>query len=355
MRVYFISSGLQGCYQVRCLLPLQANGWDGDQTSIVPHQMTPENKRDAAKAADIVIFHRPDEARKLELARILKGMGKKIVFDNDDTFKDDGGFKFNQYMNKERLEKNLETMNATLDSFVKEADLVTCSTDFLAEEYKKLNKNVVVIKNCIDPFLFDEPLKNETDIIRIGITGSVGITSDMEVVEPIIEHYKNDRRIKFVLFSMPPDKQNKIYKELYYDEYKFWETVDVEWQPFVPNEKYLTTLNELRLDIMIIPRKDNYFNRCKSNLKFMEASMFEIPCVAQSFSTGDSPYEVDPEDAKHMLLATDTKSWIAQIDTLIENKVLRRVMGSEAHSYVKEKYSIDTNAHQWVEAYEKIK
>ncbi len=114
MKVYYISSGLQGCYQVRCLLPLMANGWDGDQTSIRLESHTPEDKSKAAQDADVIVFHRPETKDKLELARILKSMGKKIVYDNDDTAKHDGGFRFNEMLNKERMKKGLESINKTL-------------------------------------------------------------------------------------------------------------------------------------------------------------------------------------------------------------------------------------------------
>mgnify|MGYP000889276352 CR=1 FL=1 len=351
MKVYYISSGLQGCYLVRCLLPLQANGWDGDQTGMNPEQMTPENKARAAQDADIVVFHRPEDPNKLKLARILKGLGKKIVFDNDDTYKDDGGFKFNEFMDKERLEKGLNSVNETIDAFVKEADLVTCSTKFLKAEYEKLNPNVIVLPNCVDPFLYDEPLRNESDVVRIGITGSVAITSDLDILKPIVEKYHNDKRVKIVLLSMPPQKNDKYTRELYFDEYKFWESVDIEWQPFVPMHDYFRTLNELKLDMMIIPRAENYFNRCKSNLKFLESSMFEIPVVAQSFSTHDSPYEQNPEDTKYMLMATDFDSWVEQIEKLITNKQLRLEMGKKAHQYVLENYNIEDRGVDWEKAY----
>ena len=354
MKVYYVSSGLQGCYLVRCLLPLVANGYDGDQTSIRLDGKTPENKAKAAQNADVVVFHRPEDNRKLELARLLKHNGKKIVFDNDDTYKDDGGFKFNKYLDKERLDRGLKTINTTIDSFIKEADLVTCSTEFLKTEYEKINPKVVVLPNCVDPFYWDLPLKNESDVVRIGITGSVAITSDLDVLKPIIEHYQHDKRVKLVLLSMPPNKEDKLMRELYYDEYKFWDSVNVEWQPFVMAEDYPRTLNELRLDIQIIPRADNYFNRCKSNIKFLESSMIEVPVVAQSFPTGDSPYEQNPKDKEHMLLATDFNSWIEQIEKLIADKALREEMGKKAHQYVLDNYNIEDHAHKWDEAYNSI-
>jgi len=355
MKVFYVGSELDGCYNVRCLLPLQANGWDGDRTTFLWGRMTPENKQKAAMAADVVVFHRPERKGKLELMQILKGVGKKIVFDNDDTLKDpNDGFKFNEIMNKERYQKGMETLSDAIDACIKEADLVTCSTEFLKKEYEKVNPNVVVLPNCVDPFYWDEPLRNETDVVRIGITGSVAITADMEVLKPIVSHYAKDPRVKIVLLSLPPNKQDKITRALYKDEYEFWESVDIEWQSFVPAEDYPDTLNEMKLDMCIIPRYDNLFNRCKSNLKFLECSMLEIPVIAQSFPTKDSPYELNPEDTKHLLLATDYESWIAQIETLISNKELRREMGRKAKEYVVANYNIADKAHLWKEAYETL-
>lgn len=354
MRVYYINSGLQGCFTVRCLLPLQANGWDGDQTSIRLDMKTPENKALAAQASEIVVFHRPEEEGKLKLARVLKGLGKKIVFDNDDTAKHDGGFRFNNFMDAERVKKGLKTINQTLDTFIKEADLVTCSTEFLATEYRKLNNNVVVLPNCIDPFYFDEPLRNDTDIIRIGLTGSLALTDDIDILEPIVKHYQNDPRVRIVLFSLPPNKKDKYTRKLYQEEYKFWDSVNVEWQPLVPMEEYYDTLNNLRLDIMLIPRADNYFNRAKSNIKFLEASMFEIPCIAQGFSDGLSPYQINPKDTENLVLVNDNSQWIPEIEKMIADKKIRRKLGKKARKYVTENYSIERKAHLWEEAYSKI-
>lgn len=355
MRVYFVSSGNWGCYIVRCLLPLQANGWDGDQTSIRYGTKTPENKMEASKISDIVVFHRPEDSRKLELARILKKQGKKIVFDNDDTYKDHDSVKLNDYFTKERVAQGLAKVNSITDAFIIEADLVTCTTETLAQEYRKLNPNVVVLPNCIDPFLYEEPLRNESDVVRIGITGSIITSTDLDVVAPIIRHYEHDKRVRLVCFGLPPNrKDNPKVASIYRDEYKFMDSVDVEWHPAVNADVYYDKINSLKLDMMIMPREDNYFNRAKSNLKFLEASMFEIPCIGQSFADGQSPYEVNPDDAAHMLLATDAADWIAKIESLITNKELRLKMGKEAKAYVTDNYDIEKNAHRWEDAYKTI-
>jgi glycosyltransferase involved in cell wall biosynthesis len=356
MRVYFINSGNEGCYNVRCLLPLVANGWDGDRTSFLQTVKTPEDKTRAAKDADIIVFHRPETDQKIQLARLLKKEGKKIVFDNDDTYKDHASVKLNDYFDKERTQRGMAMVNKVADGFAIEADLVTCTTEWLADEYRKLNPNVVVLPNCVDPFYFDEPLKNETDVIRIGVTGSIGSSTDLDVVAPIIRHYENDPRVRIVFFSLPPNrKQNPIVEKMYRDEYAFLDSVNVEWHPTVNADVYYDKINSLRLDMMIIPRADNYFNRAKSNLKWMEASMFEIPCIVQGFTDGKSPYQVNPEDKNYLKMVIDNKDWIPEIEKMIKDKEGRIELGKKAREYVTKNYNIDDKAHLWVEAYNTIK
>ena len=354
MKVYFTNNGLEGSYNVRCLFPLQENGFDGDRTTMSLQRISADQKAKAVVDADVVVFHRPEQEYQLAMMRKLKEAGKKIVFDNDDTYKDHNGFKFNDYMTEEKVKLGLDTLNKNIDAFIKEADLVTCSTEALKKEYEQINPNVVVLPNCVDPFYFPEPKRNETETIRIGITGSVGVTSDVEVLKPIIEHYQNDPRVRLVLLSLPPQGENEIFKKLYVDEYAFWNKVNIEWHSFVGSDVYYEYLNNLKLDMVIIPRSDSYFNRCKSNLKFLESSMLQTPVIAQSFSTGDSPYEVNPSDKDYLLLATDTSNWIEQIEKLINDKELRQEMGRKAKEYVEQEYSIEKHAYHWVDAYKQL-
>ncbi len=356
MRVYYISSGNFGCYVVRCLLPLVANGWDGDHTSIEAWAKTPENKSQAAQDANIVVFHRPDDPKKLQLARLLKQQGKKIVMDNDDTHNDMGGIILNEFFNQKRVEKGLESIRHILDAFAVEADLITCSTQTLADEFKKLNDNVVVLPNCVDPFYFDEPMRNEGEKIRIGITGSIGMSNDLKALEPIFKHYEDDPRVQLVFFSLPADpKKNPFIANAYSNEYQILDSMNVEWHATINMDKYYDKLNSLKLDIMVIPRTDNYFNRCKSNLKFLESSMFEIPCIAQGFEDGQSPYQVNPEDAKYMKVVIKAEDWIPAIEELINDKEKRREMGRLAREYVIANYNIEDHAEKWEKAYGELR
>lgn len=359
MRVFYINSGLQGCYYYRCFQPMQENGWDGDQTTMILDQQmkTPEDKARAAQMADVVVFHRPDDPDKLKLARLLKKAGKKIVFDNDDTYKDDGGFKINEFMDKERMEKGMKSINEVIDDFIKEADMVTTSTEYLAEEYRKLNPVVEVLPNFIDPLYFDEPIRNTTDKLRIGVTGSIGATTDFDVAMDIINKTIDDEELQWVFFSLPKHNFAKIARELYNDEINEVEELEkkgkLEWHGFVEFPVYHDTLNSLALDVMAIPRADTYFNHCKSNIKFLEASMFEIPVIAQGFPDGLSPYQVDKEDAEHMIICNNTEEFLAAIEKM-KDKEFRLSMGKKAREYVEDKYDISNHGDLWVKAYQKL-
>jgi hypothetical protein len=73
--------------------------------------------------------------------------------------------------------------------------------------------------------------------------------------------------VQIVVFGLPhqmPDKSDTeaiLVRDMYKKDYDFWQSLNIDWHPFVPVADYIDTLNSLKLDIMVIPRKDDYFNR----------------------------------------------------------------------------------------------
>lgn len=346
-KVYFALSFLEACYYVRCLIPMREGGWDGDRTSL---RIMPKNSDMQAQAvldADIVVFHRPNDDRSFKIAEILRSQGKKIVYENDDTYK---------HLDNRQIEEILGKLDTQSDAFIKKADLVTCSTEFLAQEYRKLNKNVIVLPNCVDPEDWPEPLRNEGDKVRIGIIGSVGTNNDCAGFVKTLDALNTRNDVQLVLYGLPSKDPSTLpeVQAFYGGEYAFWDKYNIEWQPFTNIANYMETLNDLKLDLMVIPRKDDYFNHCKSNIKFLEASMLEIPVIAQGFKDNLSPYEVDKDDAEHMVIIKDNSEWLEAIDILVKNKNLRKEIGEKAHKYVMKKYSITNNISKWETAYKNL-
>lgn len=356
MKVYYIGMGYKSCYYVRCLQPLIYNGWNGEQRSLRTSRVSNQQMFKEAIQADVIVFHRPMDIKMLEAAQLLKDAGKKIVMDNDDTYRKDSGVPTQMFGKlDDELKKAVDSIDTLLKRFASVADMVTVSTDFLADEYREVNKNVVVLPNCIDPMDWDKPKRNDTGTIRIGIVGSVASNKDYEQIKPLLDKLKDNPKVKIVLFALPPkNKDTEWATSIYKPEFDFWNQYNVEWTPFCQIEDYMRTLNNLKLDIMLIPRHDNYFNRAKSNVKFLEASILAIPTIAQSFSDGLSPYEVNEADKDNLILCKTEQDWIDKTLELIENKDMRIALGNKARDYVITNYNIKTNAHKWADAYKSL-
>jgi len=355
MRVYYIGNEYDGCFYVRCLLPLIYNGWDGQKTSIYGVKASNERMCEGALASDIVVFQRPSDPKRVEVINLLQMAGKKVVFDNDDTYKAGAGIPTQMALYKDR--QALKNINNNLDIAIQRSDLVTTTTEFLADEYRKLNKNVVVLPNCIDPEDWDEPLKNESNKVRIGMVGSVLTNEEYVPILKVLQTLHNRDDVQLVILGLPKNYAKKsLVRKAYKPELDFWSKFKkLEWHQWVEHKYYNQKLNELRLDMMLIPKNDSYFTRCKSNIKFLEASMCEIPVIAQGFKDKQSPYEVNPEDTKYLKLVSDNTKWMSVIDHLIKHPQERKQMGLEARKYVIKNYNIQTKYELWKKAYETIK
>lgn len=353
-QVYMIHSGYGGCSYVRIYLPCIHNGFRTDKPSRYDNKVTIPTVREEIMNADVVVFHRAEEPQYHALARMLKRDGKKIVMDNDDTFQLEDSHPLAQFGPDATVQDSLSRRQNNLNEFMQMSDLVTTSTKTLAEEYKKINPNTLVLPNCVDPDDWDEPLRNEGNKVRIGLVGSAALEYDYLHLREVIKELSERDDVEIVMFGLGNKehrKANPIVTKVFTEEYTFWDSIKMEHFPWVPNYLYQETLNEMRLDIMLIPRKDNYFNRCKSNVKFLEASMCEIPIIAQSFS--DGPYE-EIEEGVTGFLIKDNNDWKAKIERLIQDKELRRQVGRNAKEYTLKNYHIKDHAHKWADAYSSL-
>ena len=132
------------------------------------------------------------------------------------------------------------------------------------------------------------------------------------------------------------------------DDFEFWNSLkNVEWHSYVPVTEYMMTVASLALDLAIIPRKESYFNRCKSNLKFLEMSLLGIPVLAQGFSDGTSPYQ--GRDEPYLSLVTDNSKWYNSIISVKDKYSEYKLKAIRAQEYVLQEYNIKTYAPRWIE------
>lgn len=351
-KVYFVGGAYMGCWQVRCLLPMIHNGWQGNYKGLEKKLKPAEQVREEMMRADIVVFHRADTNWHHRIAMMLRQAGKKIVFDNDDTMNLDISDPF-YGLDEKGFAQNKRKLNNVINNFVINADLVTCSTEFLAEEYRKINPKVAVLPNYIDPSDWETPLRNEGEKVRVGIVGSTAYHGDFDQIKDVLRKLDADPKIQLVLMGlMKKTTVNPKFAEVHKKELAFWESLkNLEWTNWVEMTEYFTALNELKLDIMLIPRRESYFNKAKSNLKFLEAGMLEIPVIASSFE--NAPYE-EITSGNNGILIKDDKDWLEAIYSLVNDKEKRRAMGKEAYNYVLTNFNINNNYQKWAEAYQQL-
>ena len=340
MKVFMFGGPLMGCNYVRLLLPMWANGWTGNYIDLKSGMATGEYVAKNMSEADIVVFHRPENHYFHEMAMGLKEAGKKIVFDNDDTFNLDHYHPFFSVSTR-KFKRNLKIKNGLIYNFVHNADLVTTTTEFLANEYREHSDNVIVLPNYVNPLDWPEPKRNEGEKIRIGLVGSVSYAHDYEIIEKVIKRLGKRDDVTIVLIGQNvvgkkasrniPKIERKILKK----EIEFWGSIkNLEHIPWCDMSQYFYSLNDAKLDFMLIPRRENSFNKAKSNVKFLEAGMLEIPVIASTFTKKDGPYDTDIDGKNGILVKNTDKDWQAAIDKMIKDKKGRREMGKRAYDYV---------------------
>ena len=96
-------------------------------------------------------------------------------------------------------------------------------------------------------------------------------------------------------------------------------------------------------DIIVAPLTENLYNRCKSSIKFIEASSAKKPGVWQ----GIRQYQEAVDDGKNGFLASTSREWYESIKKLVDDKELRREMGKNAFKTVKEQWQVKDNLDQY--------
>ena len=300
-----------------------------------------------ALEADVIVFQRPSTTPAYELARLLKQRGKKIIFDNDDSYE---GVPLARLGNKKRVEI-AKQLSKNLNDFVKLADGITVSTLILAKEYAKLNPNVAVLKNCIDPLDEVPCRKNDTGKFRVGLIGSVTTNDDYNHIKDDLKrlHDRDDVTLVVLGVKLNNGKSMPGLEE----DFDFWASLPkIEWHSTVNVTDYYVAVADLALDLAIIPRKEHYFNQCKSNLKFLDMSLLKIPVLAQGFSDGTSPYQ--GVDEKYLTIVMPNESWYDRIIEIKNSHATYANLASEAHDYVLKEYNIAVYAQTWTDTIKKL-
>lgn len=196
-------------------------------------------------------------------------------------------------------------------------DGITCSTQPLADYFRMLNKNVYVIPNMVNSERWKFPRVKDNDQVVIGWTYSTTHTPDV----PVLGNTFKRLREKY---------GDKIRIEATGDVV---DTIKVVGCPFAMLPQWM---REKNWDISIGALADNEFNKGKSNIKWLEATMNESVFVGSRVY----PYANSIKHEKTGFLASTEDEWFDILCRLIDSKQLREEVVKNAREVVLKDYEI---------------
>ena len=192
---------------------------------------------------------------------------------------------------------------------------VQTSTDYLAAILREFNPNVGVFPNQIASL---PPMRHFAANRPVTLFfGAFNREKDWEPIMPALNRVLADYRswVKVVV----------VYDRLFFDSLQF---AGKQFIPLCPYEQFLHILSNV--DIALLPLLDNRFNRCKSDLKF-------IQCAARGAVVLASPpvYSDSVADGVTGFLYADENQFADRLRQLIEDAALRETIAANAYDYVK--------------------
>lgn len=289
----------------------------------------------AVDHADVVLLWRAVWGPEIErVVRRARGAGAVLVFDVDDLMVDpdlatvvtvDG------IRSQGLTEVEAAHWFAKMRRTAEECDACTCTTSELAARLRQLGKPAYVLPNGFDDHTFlRSRLARRTrqsvpddGACRIGYaSGSLTHQRDFALVASATAS----------VLRTHPETRLVLYRGgLDLDEFPAFDDLraQVEWRAIVPLDALPVELS--RLDVNLAPLEvGNPFCEAKSDLKFFEAALVDVPTIA-------SPSEQHRAVIAHGengLLAGDDDAWRDALVRLVADAGRRRCMGRAAHRSV---------------------
>lgn len=261
----------------------------------------------------------------------------KIIIDYDDLIwsKTNKLHNYNFFLNKHNLVQNYNDMKEYLD---KVADAVTVSTEFLKTQLLDFisETKITVLPNrlSINSWCYDRTITIPKDDIFF-YTGS-------------ISHYDNVNK-KYGDFDIPFANFMAKHKTIFMgqDAPFFMNPIQkYDWTSMTVYSKALYQ-NTRNSKFTIAPLQNNVFNKCKSDLKYLESCAIGRVCLVSDFE--DSPYT-----NAHPLQKIPENAGIKEIQQIVNNcKTHYGEILEFQYNYLQNRW-LDYNLLDYIELFENV-
>ena len=270
------------------------------------------------KGADVVIVARgfPTE-HTIELVRMIKAANKHLVYETDDAI---------PLIPDHHQKPWYKEAAPYIFESARLADVVTVSTRPLAQVFENCNESIDVIENQLDPRIWTPQLIGDKSPgdgrIRIGIVGSKHHQKDFGILRDTVHAItENDDSVFWVMYG---DGASHLVEMLPASRCRYV-------PPNYDYEGHPERLSRLGLDIALCPLFDDDFNRCKSDIKYLEFGFLGVPGIYSRLP----PYESSVSHGVNGLLCDwSSEAWHEAIQNLIADRALRDQLSRNAQARV---------------------
>ncbi len=341
MNIFFFTETKSGCYKWRGAIPAKYLMRRGHTVQIYDGPKPYD-------APDVMVFFRAHFEEAFKMVEWCKKNSIRVVFDTDDAL----DLVPPENLHYVELQPRLPVYKFLLES----ADVVTTTTDTLAEYLRGWNRNVMVIPNSVDP---DEwncgPRSGD---LRVGWTGTPTHFEDLAMVLDAVRDSQKKQKFTFVLQGICKEASLEELQEVLWAKWgkailqtpigkslkRFLDKlsgIKYEFHPGVRFEDHAQKICDLALDIGIAPLADNRFNRHKSCIKYYEYAMSGAVTVAS---------QVLPYSAEVSITAKNNRdSWKQKLEAALQAD--RKAVWREQRDWVMTHRNIENNVCLWEQAF----
>lgn len=351
------------------------------------------------KQYDMVHFHRSigrDPVASVEIIKKLNDLGIVTVMDLDDYWLPTKDHPAHNLVVKNELHKKI------VDN-LRVAQYVTTTTPIFADEIKKINKNVFILPNAINP---KEPQfmaeTKPSDKLRFGWLGGSSHLEDLKLLDGSfgkLNSVKDKYRLYLCGFDIRgsvteinpqtgEQKQRTIkphetvwynYEKIFTNNYKLVTPEHKDFlEKFIPNEPYTLeedpfytrvwtepvtayAKNYANFDVSLAPLKNHIFNRVKSQLKVIEAGFYKKALIASDIG----PYTIDLKHSLqngnfvdgNALVVRENRNhsdWSKFMKKLIDNPSWAEDLGERLYETVSKTYDLNIVTETRAQIYKEI-
>lgn len=323
LTVFGWAADQSGCGFFRLAGPFAGLRARGHKTA-VSTQLHPDWKR----TAQVIVGQRVTLVNPSGIWRDLHKQGRRLVYEVDDDLLDvpPDNLEIHRFFGRADVRANI-VANAAL------ADLVTVSTEPLAEVMRAHNPNVTVLPNCVPQWLTEHEPQRDPQKVTIGWEGSATHRMDLaELTGQLAQVLRRNPGTEF--HAMGTDYGSWLH--LPKDRCRF-----TTWMPSV-----FDFWRAVDFHIGLAPLRPHRFNRSKSPLRVLALAALGVPVVASNYG----PYAEFVQHGVTGFLADRSHEWGKYLRELVNDPAMRAEMGAAARKQAKA-WTIEGNVWRWEETY----